>query len=58
MSTTSSPAETTLWKGHTSQWTHFWYYLICLVLAAFLDAPPELELEEAQARQARLRAAA
>lgn len=26
-------AETTLWKGHTSQWVHFWYYLFCIVLA-------------------------
>jgi uncharacterized membrane protein YdbT with pleckstrin-like domain len=25
--------ETTLWKGHTSQWVHFWYYLFCIVLA-------------------------
>jgi uncharacterized membrane protein YdbT with pleckstrin-like domain len=23
-----------LWKGHTSQWVHFWYYLFCLILAA------------------------
>lgn len=31
-----SPAgsETTLWSGHTSQWVHFWYYLLCLILAA------------------------
>jgi len=29
----NSPAETTLWKGHTSQWVHFWYYLFCLILA-------------------------
>jgi uncharacterized membrane protein YdbT with pleckstrin-like domain len=25
--------ETVLWKGHSSQWMHFWFYLICLVLA-------------------------
>lgn len=25
--------EAILWKGSTSQWIHFWYYLICLVLA-------------------------
>jgi uncharacterized membrane protein YdbT with pleckstrin-like domain len=30
----SSSAEASLWKGHTSQWVHFWYYLFCLVLAA------------------------
>lgn len=30
----NSPAETTLWQGHTSQWVHFWYYLFCLLLAA------------------------
>lgn len=34
MSNASSPAETTLWKGHTSQWVHVLYYLICLALAA------------------------
>ena len=25
--------ETSLWKGHTSQWVHFWYYLFCVLLA-------------------------
>jgi uncharacterized membrane protein YdbT with pleckstrin-like domain len=25
--------ETFLWKGHTSQWVHFWYYFFCLLLA-------------------------
>ena len=25
--------ETSLWKGHTSQWVHFWYYFICVILA-------------------------
>lgn len=29
----SSPTESTLWKGHTSQWVHFWYYFFCLLLA-------------------------
>lgn len=29
-----APAEITLWKGHTSQWVHFGYYLFCLLLAA------------------------
>lgn len=29
----SSTTETTLWKGHTSQWVHFWYYFFCLLLA-------------------------
>ncbi len=27
-------AEASLWKGHTSQWVHFWYYFFCLLLAA------------------------
>lgn len=27
-------AETSLWKGHTSQWIHFWYYFFCVILAA------------------------
>jgi uncharacterized membrane protein YdbT with pleckstrin-like domain len=26
--------ETSLWKGHTSQWVHFWYYLFCIIIAA------------------------
>ncbi|HEY1083607.1 MAG TPA: PH domain-containing protein [Prosthecobacter sp.] len=30
----ASPAETSLWKGHTSQWVHFWYYFFCLLLVA------------------------
>jgi uncharacterized membrane protein YdbT with pleckstrin-like domain len=29
----SSAAETTLWKGHTSQWVHFWYYFFCVLIA-------------------------
>jgi uncharacterized membrane protein YdbT with pleckstrin-like domain len=29
-----SESETELWSGHTSQWVHFWYYLLCVVLAA------------------------
>lgn len=28
------PTETSLWKGHTSQWVHFWYYFFCVLLAA------------------------
>ncbi len=32
--TATTGSETTLWKGSTSQWMHFWYYLICLLLAA------------------------
>jgi uncharacterized membrane protein YdbT with pleckstrin-like domain len=32
-STPPSSAETFLWKGHTSQWVHFWYYLFCSLLA-------------------------
>lgn len=27
-------SETTLWSGHTSQWVHFWYYFLCVLLAA------------------------
>ena len=30
---TPSP-EAVLWKGHTSQWVHFWYYFFCALLAA------------------------
>ena len=30
----NTPAETTLWQGHTSQWVHFWYYFLCILLAA------------------------
>lgn len=26
--------ESSLWKGHTSQWVHFWFYFFCLLLAA------------------------
>lgn len=29
----SAPAESTLWKGHSSQWVHFWFYLFCILLA-------------------------
>lgn len=29
----AAPAETTLWKGHTSQWVHFWFYFFCILLA-------------------------
>jgi uncharacterized membrane protein YdbT with pleckstrin-like domain len=28
-----SSTEVSLWKGHTSQWVHVWYYFFCLVLA-------------------------
>jgi uncharacterized membrane protein YdbT with pleckstrin-like domain len=37
MNSESSPpstSEVSLWKGHTSQWVHFWYYFFCLLLAA------------------------
>ncbi len=27
------PTETTLWKGHTSQWRHLGYYLLCVLIA-------------------------
>lgn len=29
-----SAPEDTLWKGHTSQWVHFWYYFLCVLIAA------------------------
>lgn len=34
--TSPAPAstETVLWKGHTSQWVHFWFYFFCVLLAA------------------------
>jgi len=37
---TPNPAgqEITLWKGHSSQWTHFWYYLFCLILTGGIIA--------------------
>jgi len=25
--------ESDLWKGHPSQWVHFWFYLFCVLLA-------------------------
>lgn len=38
MADTPSPrdasAETVIWQGSTSQWTHFGYYLVCILLAA------------------------
>jgi len=27
------PAEASLWKGHPSQWIHFWHYLLCVLIA-------------------------
>ncbi|MCB1277397.1 PH domain-containing protein [Prosthecobacter sp.] len=30
----SAATETPLWSGHTSQWVHFWYYFLCVLLAA------------------------
>jgi uncharacterized membrane protein YdbT with pleckstrin-like domain len=30
----SPTVEMELWKGHTSQWVHFWYYFFCVLLAA------------------------
>jgi uncharacterized membrane protein YdbT with pleckstrin-like domain len=37
----TAPSEISLWKGHTSQWVHFWYYLFCvlLVIAALVGMP-------------------
>lgn len=31
--TAPAAAETVLWTGHTSQWIHFWYYFLCILLA-------------------------
>ena len=33
-SSTPATSETLLWSGHTSQWVHFWFYLLCVILAA------------------------
>ncbi|HVE16043.1 MAG TPA: PH domain-containing protein [Chthoniobacterales bacterium] len=35
------PAEVSLWKGHTSQWTYFWTYAACgaLAIAALAGIP-------------------
>ena len=33
-SSVPASAETVLWSGHTSQWIHFWYYFLCVLLAA------------------------
>ncbi len=34
-------SEAELWSGHTSQWVHFWYYSLCVLLvAAALGAAP------------------
>lgn len=30
----SAATESILWSGHTSQWVHFWYYFLCVLLAA------------------------
>ena len=37
----SASGESSLWKGHTSQWVHFWYYLFCvlLIIAALVGVP-------------------
>jgi uncharacterized membrane protein YdbT with pleckstrin-like domain len=31
---TPSVPENELWRGHTSQWVHFWLYFLCVLLAA------------------------
>ena len=31
-----SSSESHLWKGTTSQFTHFWFYLLCIVVAVAL----------------------
>jgi uncharacterized membrane protein YdbT with pleckstrin-like domain len=33
-SSESSASEVVLWKGHTSQWVNFWFYVFCFLLAA------------------------
>lgn len=33
-STSPAATESSLWKGHTSQWVHGWYYFFCVLLAA------------------------
>jgi len=41
----ASAVETALWSGHTSQWVHFWYYFLCILLAvgiAFAATIPAL----------------
>ena len=41
----ASDAETALWSVHTSQWVHFWYYFLCVLLAvgiAFAATIPAL----------------
>ncbi|MFM2167141.1 MAG: hypothetical protein RIS79_1512 [Verrucomicrobiota bacterium] len=30
---TPATAEALLWSGHTSQWVHFWFYFLCVILA-------------------------
>lgn len=32
-SVSNAPAENTLWKGHSSQWVHFWFYFFCIIIA-------------------------
>lgn len=29
----AAATETPLWKGHSSQWVHFWYYFFCILIA-------------------------
>jgi len=31
-------AETRLWKGHSSQWLHFWFYFLSVLIAAAVIA--------------------
>ncbi len=39
---TPSASETVLWSGHTSQWVHFGFYLLCIILAAAIAAAATL----------------
>ena len=36
--------EVSLWKGHTSQWVHFWYYFFCLLIAVGIGVASALTL--------------
>lgn len=40
----SAPAESILWSGHTSQWVHFWFYFFCVLLAAGIVVAGTLSL--------------
>lgn len=31
--TLNQPEETKLWQGHSSQWIHLWFYVLCFIVA-------------------------